>query len=221
MSFDLTEGSVYFTPQALSYTVTDKTITAEILRSSFASETDATDFYALWTSTDVTKCRFCKNDQTTELAFDIYEYDLTTGSEYINVSFLWDGEQDFSGTYGFYFMPALDGNTSYAVTDTYGRNNTYRSTDLLYWPSGGGTDRTGNGYDATETGSVIVGDTTGQLGLATSCDGTDDGVETTLPDITSGSLSFEGWYNVSNANYDSPFLIGTDSSNYFGDNSRE
>lgn len=116
----------------------------------------------------------------------------------------------------FYLWWGTEGTESQpAVTDTYGRNAVYSSGNhlLVYSmdedPSGASpqiTDRTGNGYDGTSSGSMTSGDVvSGQVGSAIDFDGTDDRIDSgsTLSAITeSTDWSISCW--------SSPNLISTD-----------
>lgn len=63
--------------------------------------------------------------------------------------------------------------TTPADTDTYGRENAYKSAIRAVWPSGAGVDRTGHDNDLTMTGSPTEGGVAGRLNgtFATNYDG--------------------------------------------------
>jgi len=78
------------------------------------------------------------------------------------------------GPYTYRVYPPNTGNTAEGPTDTYGSDAAYDSGFEGYYPTGGGTDRTGNSLDFTGQGSVTEGGATGLVGTATQYDGTDD-----------------------------------------------
>lgn len=176
MAFDSsTHAAIVLNPPA-SGTLTDRTRLVVITPDIFDSSTDAATFYNWFTETsDFTKMRFCKSDGTTELAFDVIYSDWTSSTDFtIAVRVLWTGDMESTGSYTLWVMPALTGNDSYGVNDTYGQYAAYPSNVAAYYPAGGGTDRTGNQATGTATtGDSTVpteGDSDGVVGPSTSYD---------------------------------------------------
>jgi hypothetical protein len=105
------------------------------------------EFFTACTSTDGTKLRCSKDDGVTELAFDPIEFDTTTETIVLRVK--WSGTITPTGTYTIRVYPALTGNVSYGVSDTYGQYNAYDSSNKGFYPVVGDsgtnlTDRTSN-----------------------------------------------------------------------------
>jgi hypothetical protein len=150
------------------------------------------------TSSDGTKGRAVKGDGATEIPADWINFS-STGSGLVRVN--WSGTLSASGEQKVRIYPPLSGNSSYENSATYGAWNAYDGSWEAYWPEGGGTDRTSNQASCAAGGSgPTIGSVTGNLGHATSYDGSDDYCETTLATITglpdSYDMSVFAWINA-------------------------
>lgn len=136
---------------------------------------------ATWWSTvaaDGDDIRVTKSDGTTEIPFDLIEFDQGTTSGLLAVKYA--GNQTATPD-DILIWCGQAGAASYAAGDTYGRNNTYRTACRAFYPSGGGTDRTANANDLTMTGAT-PGGVTGPINgsKATDYNGTNQyGIKTT------------------------------------------
>lgn len=137
---------------------------------------DLSNMSSAWWSavntSDGTRGRASKGDGVTELACDWIDFDDTAETGTLRVK--WSGTLASTGTQQVRIYPPNTANTAYAATDTYGRYNAYNDDWSLYYPLGGGEDRTSNGNDGTASGGVNVGGISGAIGSATTFDGADD-----------------------------------------------
>ena len=94
------------------------------------------------------------------------------------------------------------GETQPAIDATYGAENVWRSEYKLVSHDGGETDSTSGGNDGTAEGGVTGGGATGQIGVATTFDGSDDGFNVGDNAFRPGSSSFSltTWAKTSSAN---------------------
>ncbi len=118
------------------------------------------------TSNDGARGRAFKADGT-ELATDWIPIDAANGEWAVRV--LWSGTLASTGTQQVYIYPPLSTRSAYAAGDTYGRNAAYTQTNRIsahsLFSTSDLTDRSGNGYDVTEQGT-IVGTVTAPVGTA-------------------------------------------------------
>lgn len=147
------------------------------LSGGFMYEVDLSDapasFDSAWNTNSDGYGRACAEDGTTELATHWRELDYSGGTGFVRVYYTSDVTT--GGTHKIRLFPPKSTRSQYAASDTYGSQNAYDSFSVLRWWSGGGTDPTANGYDATAAGGVSVGGATGPAGgAATSFDGSDD-----------------------------------------------
>ena len=167
-------------------------------------------FWDACTSSDGTKMRVADHHTEDERPFDPIDFD-NTGEDGV-LRFKHAGTASSLGTYMVRVYPAVTGNTSYGVSDTYGQYNAYDSSWVGYWPDGGGTDRTSNGNDGTadSAGNPTIGGGTGKVGAATDYDGSDDGVSvgnlTALNGIA--GLTWMGWINPGTASASLDHVFG-------------
>ena len=133
--------------------------------------------------------RLFKSDDTTELAREIVSFSVS--AETGEIHYKYSGTLSSSVDTDIHVY--ADGSSSdYAVGATYGRNNVW--VDYLFVAhDGGGTDSTGN-VTPTANGGVIAGGVTGQIGVATDFDGSNDNFD--LGDLDSSSLTVSAWANV-------------------------
>jgi hypothetical protein len=132
--------------------------------------------------------RVTKSDGTTELAYDLIDFDNTTtpGSPTGHLRVLFSGA---SGTGSNTIRIWTDYNAGTAVaydaTETYGSDNAYDSSWAGYWPMDDDdiTDRTSNSLDLTRRGTPVS--VTGKVGGAY--------------DLGGGSLSGNSWSVVTDA----------------------
>jgi len=147
--------------------------------------------------------RITESDGITEMPFYISQIDTSA-----QTGILWTR---FNGTLSsttdtdiyLYFSNSLA--TAYAVSATYGRNNTFQDYEA-FWdfeqdPSATApqlTDLTGNGNDGTSAGGMTSGDkVTGKVGNAWDFDGTDDYVNATPTDFGGSTRGTIGvWFNL-------------------------
>ncbi len=165
MAYDNTNGVLAAPVSNPTTTLTDYPLTIVLTRDNAGSLFDAV------TDQDATKFRFYKQDETTELAFAPLYEDWTSNDEKISFRVKWSGDLDTTTSYSILITPAVFGNTSYGVNDTYGRYAAFNSLYDSFYPSGGGADYTSNQNTLTAYGTASEGDTDSLIGLGTSYDG--------------------------------------------------
>ncbi|MDP3966277.1 MAG: DUF2341 domain-containing protein [archaeon] len=152
--------------------------------------------------------RITKGDGITELPREIVSYNSATDS----------GEVWFKGNLSstknneFYVYYGNAGASDYAVTATYGRNavwTSYRGVFHFNELSGGTgaiKDATGQGNDATDTGSPTFAQI-GKLGKAIFLDGANDRVRIGNKNLAVSAFTVSVWMNIQqNATTNYPFL---------------
>jgi hypothetical protein len=121
--------------------------------------------------------RVAKGDDT-ELAYDLIEWAYNAGSPTGWIRALWSGTLANSGTQNVRVYAGYTGGTAtaYDSDETYGSDNAYDANWLGYWPAGGGSDRTANGYTLSpgSAGNPTAGGVVGLVGTATRYDGSND-----------------------------------------------
>jgi hypothetical protein len=144
-------------------------------------------------TSDGTRGRAAKSDGT-ELACDWIDFDNSAETGLLRVK--WSGTLASSGTQQIRIYPPNTRNSAVASDGTYGSDNAYDDYWELYFPSGGGSDRTSNGRDGTPHGGVSVGGATGQIGKATNFDGTGDNVVASYTPPASTNHTWLIWANA-------------------------
>lgn len=146
--------------------------------------------------TDGRKIRVTKEDGT-ELPFDCLAFDAAANTGRIRAK--WTGTLSSSGTQKIRVFCPADSNRPYFLSDTYGQWNTYADKIACYLPlEEDFEDRTRNMMHAVGPGTLVAGDSTGQIGNATEFDPVSS--ETLLIadhdalDATTG-MSIMGWVN--------------------------
>jgi len=151
------------------------------------------DWWGDVNTSDGTRGRASKSDGTTELACDWIDFDNAEETGLLRVKY--SGSLASTGTQAIRIYPPNTTNATYSASNTYGSDNAYDGDWLLYWPDAGGVDRTSNEADGTSAGSVTTGGATGQIGSATTFDGSDD-VVTSDSDIGAQSeITLMAWVN--------------------------
>lgn len=165
--------------------------------------------------------RVTKSDGSTEMAYYVSQIDTTgeTGILWVRYNGTLSSTTD-TDIY-IYFGNATA--SAYAVSDTYGRNNTFQDYEA-FWdfeqdPSGSApqlTDLTGNGNDGTSQGAMTSGDeVTGKVGNAWDFDGADDGADIPNNSFTSAFGSVGVWFNADTLVANSQLLGSKDTDDGF------
>jgi len=156
---------------------------------------DQANFSTDWNTDTGGYGKATKGDGTTELATDWIDLDNSAETGWVRVK--WSGTLASSGSQTVRLFPPNTGNDLYAANNAYGSDNAYDSNWLAYWPDGGGTDRTSNGFDGTEVGSITAGDSAGKIGAGTDFPGSSGNLITVANMGISGdqSLSILSWIN--------------------------
>ncbi len=110
-----------------------------------------------------------------ELPFDWIDLTNQANPGFIRIKYT--GTLPTTGTVGVIIYSPNTRNVAYSVSDTYGRQKTYKSEILGYYPDGGTTDRTSNGRDGTAYGGVSIGTLSGKVGAGSSYDGVNGYIE--------------------------------------------
>lgn len=111
----------------------------------------STQFKAEWNTNDNGRGRAYKSDGT-ELPCDWVNLDYNSGTGRVYIR--------FTGTYSsvtsnnIYLYPPIATNTQYSRTDTYGQNNVWQDSICVFLLDGDTTERSGKGYDLTNSGAV-------------------------------------------------------------------
>lgn len=169
-----------------SSALTDFTLIVDLSRMS-------SSWWADVNTSDGTRGRAAKSDGT-ELACDWIDFDNSGETGLLRVK--WSGTLASSGTQQLRIYPPNTRNDAVAADGTYGADNAYDSYWELYFPSGGGSDRTSNGRDGTANGGVSVGGAIGQIGKATNFDGIDDNVVASYTPAASTNHTWLIWTNA-------------------------
>ena len=117
--------------------------------------------------------RLFKSDDTTELPREVVSFSVSAETGEIHYRYAGTLSSSVDTDIHVY----ADGSSSdYAVGATYGRNAVWVDYEFVSH-DGGGTDSTGN-HSTTAEGGVTSGGITGEIGVGTSYDGSNDGFDT-------------------------------------------
>ena len=108
-------------------------------------------------SADGARARFAKDSGAVEAPFDFIDFVDSPVSGWARVYIGNSFAADSAATRTIRAYSPNTRNTAYSPSDTYGSDNAYDSNWKAYYPFGGGSDRTVNGYDLTGVGSPTVG----------------------------------------------------------------
>lgn len=153
-----------------------------------------------WDEVDTTigaKGRAAKDVGAIELATDWFQFNNITQTGFVRVS--WSGALVTTGIQEIRIYPPRSTNTTLIPTDTYGSDNCYDPANVvMYSPNGGDNDRSSNNLSFTVSGSLVSGDSVGQIGDATSFNGIDESLQAVLTSATK-PVTMMAWLNPSAA----------------------
>lgn len=135
-------------------------------------------------------------DSDTEIPFDVIDWAYNSGAPTGKIRV--KRTVAASGTQKVRIWCGHGSAVAYDANETYGSDNAYKSTIQAYWPQGGGADRTSNGYDLTAGGGVSVGGASGQIGKATTFDGSDDICSIASAGVSATPITMSCWFNTPN-----------------------
>lgn len=139
----------------------------------------------------------CTDESNNELPFDLIDWDYNGGSP-TGILRIKRSLTHATSTQKVRVWCGKPSAVMYDANETYGSDNAYDAYWVGYWPNGGGSDRTSNGYDMTAGGGVSVGGASGQIGNATTFDGSDDVCSVTSAGVTDEPLTICCWFNTPN-----------------------
>jgi len=162
-------------------------------------------------ATDGARGRAAKDSGVVELSTDWFQFNSVAKTGFVRVA--WVGQLLSAGTQEIRIYPPNSNNSILSKTDTFGSDNCYNPANVFFYsPNGGNNDRSSNSFVLSERGGVFSGNTTGQIGDATTFNGSTQYLTGIIPDLDQ-PLTIMAWYNSPTHTDTKSITVVTDGTN--------